>query len=136
MTRKYTRDWRFGIGLVAAVAFSVVTATPAAALDSWALDNSGCKLRSAFSIDSIVTKGEAKALVRHYLQQLGYSPSSKSLSRALVSSVEADGDKWRVSFKYGGHFTTNKAVIFIDRSNGLVGSSKLAVNAQRGLAVG
>lgn len=136
MIRKHRRDWRFGMGLVAAIAFSAVTAMPATALDSWALDNSGCQLRSAFSIDGIVTKGEARALVRHYLGQLGFSASSRSVSRALVSGVEADGDKWRVSFKYGGHFPTNRAVIFIDRNTGLIGSSALAANARQGLVVG
>ena len=137
MTRKHKVDWRLGVGLAAAVAFSGISVTPASALENWVLDNSNCQLRSVYSIEGIVTKGEARALVRHYLHQLGYSTSpNKSNMMARVSGVEADGDKWRVSFKYGGRFPTKRAVIFIDRNNGLIGSSDLAANAPRGLAVG
>ncbi len=136
MIRKHKRDWRLGVGLAAAVAFSGATFTPAVALESWVFDNSGCDMRAKYASDSRILEGEAKNLARHYLRQLGFTSPGTSQQTARVSGVEAAGEKWRISFKYGGYMRNKTAVFFIDRIDGLIGSTALAADAPRGLVVG
>jgi hypothetical protein len=130
MTRKHKVDWRLGVGLAAAVAFSGMSFTPASAVESWFLDNGDCKLRAVFSIDGIVTKGEAKGLARFYLKQIGFTAPRLSQMTAKLVSVEPDGKNWRATILYGGHIPNKRAILLINRYDGMIAHAGSAASVE------